>query len=757
MKIKTGRTVEKAVREFTDREAPRASFWKKYHAVEAELGKDANVHVLTYYGIGGIGKTSLVKKLMREMDKQLPSPVYVYLDFGISPDIRRNLYSLKCKLQETARFTFPLLELGLYIYAKKVGEKADSPEVRQLTDRSPLLSLLLSVSENIPVLDIATKVVNLVDKGATFLQNYLKMHSKELTRIEYMEPEALYEYLPMLFALDIQHNMRDAKTPVVFFLDTYEQLVNEMSQLGDPLKNDEWIRSEEGLVQNIPGVLWVITGREKLKWERFDPEWADALEQHLLGSLSMADSVQFLERAGIEPRQLREQLYDLTQGTPVFLDLCVDQYLRLLERGITPQIDLFGRNTYDLTERFIRYMGDMQKDHVYFLACLGSWTPELIDGISQSVLPNFSITTLEKVKDYSFVVPSDENHYQMQRTVGDVLLKACPEVIQKRTGQALLNRFLGIVRKKAVYHADFADALLYTARGGLLYHTDREALCKFYLEQLEGPLDAFVDAGQFRQAKRILALLTNVANEQKTDGFYAAIMYANSRCQRLSGDYTGALEYAREAYRVYAALGGADDAGTIKAMGNVAILLGALGHHAQALELKAAALEKRRRMLGEEDLRTLWAMQNLAVTLGALGRHEEALALQQEVLCKRRRILGEDHPDTVWAMLNLTVTLRALGDFGQARQLQEAVLAQRCRIFGENHPDTLWAMHNLMLTLSDLGEWESAAALGRQLLEKRRLILGEGHPDTVLAMKDLIQISQEAQAATLEQDAQSKT
>jgi len=51
MKIKTGRQLEKAVREFTDREEPRASFWKKYHAVEAELGGEANAHVLTYYGM----------------------------------------------------------------------------------------------------------------------------------------------------------------------------------------------------------------------------------------------------------------------------------------------------------------------------------------------------------------------------------------------------------------------------------------------------------------------------------------------------------------------------------------------------------------------------------------------------------------------------------------------------------------------------------------------------------------------------------
>ncbi|HOO63135.1 MAG TPA: hypothetical protein PK364_04325, partial [Synergistaceae bacterium] len=56
---------------FTDREEPVEAFWKNYEAIKAiKKGSPddrAVPRVLNYYGIGGIGKTTLLKKLMVEM------------------------------------------------------------------------------------------------------------------------------------------------------------------------------------------------------------------------------------------------------------------------------------------------------------------------------------------------------------------------------------------------------------------------------------------------------------------------------------------------------------------------------------------------------------------------------------------------------------------------------------------------------------------------------------------------------------------
>ena len=43
---------------------------------------------------------------------------------------------------------------------------------------------------------------------------------------------------------------------------------------------DEWVRE---LVLQLPEVLWVITGRERLRREELDEDWRNCQQQHLVG------------------------------------------------------------------------------------------------------------------------------------------------------------------------------------------------------------------------------------------------------------------------------------------------------------------------------------------------------------------------------------------------------------------------------------------------------------------------------------------
>ena len=47
---------------FTDREDPRGSFWELYHAMNP-----GDSEIIHYYGVGGIGKTTLLKQLQTEI------------------------------------------------------------------------------------------------------------------------------------------------------------------------------------------------------------------------------------------------------------------------------------------------------------------------------------------------------------------------------------------------------------------------------------------------------------------------------------------------------------------------------------------------------------------------------------------------------------------------------------------------------------------------------------------------------------------
>lgn len=52
-----------AVKEFTDREQPRDIFWKRYAQLKENQDLDSGIHIINFYGAGGVGKTALFKKL----------------------------------------------------------------------------------------------------------------------------------------------------------------------------------------------------------------------------------------------------------------------------------------------------------------------------------------------------------------------------------------------------------------------------------------------------------------------------------------------------------------------------------------------------------------------------------------------------------------------------------------------------------------------------------------------------------------------
>ena len=73
------------------------------------------------------------------------------------------------------------------------------------------------------------------------------------------------------------------------------------------------------------------------------------------------------------------------------------------------------------------------------------------------------------------------------------------------------------------------------------------------------------------------------------------------------------------------------------------------------------------RILGPEDPETLKAMGNLALTLSAMGELERARMLQERMLEGMHRLLGEHHPYTLKARNNLALTLLEQGDLEGAR------------------------------------------------------------------------------------------
>lgn len=773
MKIRDKSTLIKAVREFTDREEPRSAFWAKYNTVKNEKAENnPNVHVISYYGIGGIGKSSLLKELQAELTRNVTKPQFIEFDFNVAQESLTVLSSLKNKLHDTYEFDFPLFDLGCYSYSKKIGAKIEDLEVKQITEKNAVLKFVFSLFDNVPVVNVATKVLSVADQCVAQIRTYIKTHSRELAQIDNLDASALYKHLPALFAADLTLNLENKNTePFVFFLDTYEALVNEISQNGDPLLNDRWLRDENGLIQNIPHVLWVIAGREKLKWEDFDSDWQDALEQHILGNLSPNDSEQFLKKAGVDDVILRKQLFELTNGTPVYLDLCVDQFYRAKDKGQAPSIEHFGKNTYELIERFVRYMNDAQKDLIYTLVCLNTWNDTLADEISSAILPNFSITTYNKIKDYSIINKISADTYHIHQTVGEILLSNCDKIIKNKVADYLFTKYCNIDIKDYNSFELFKNDLTHLTQSLLLKfqvkdcsldseekQANRNELTDLYRNYVRRKIYTLIKYSHYTYAKPIIDMLLELAKENQNDLFYAQMLGDIAYYYSEIGYFYTAEKYASESIKIYKNFTDIININTLKVCDTLWLIYLKTDEKQKALEIAKCNFIETFKQYGKEKVEAYRALSNLAITYEHLYLFRKAKLLRELIYNKRKSILGEFDPETARALYNLALSLKSEGDefkkhgnsvqaialYKESLDKMEYALSIQRKFLKNRHSDMNNTLDAIAVVYMLIGDFENAVNYSNQILHIRIEMHSKTHPSVLKTLNNRAQIFEQS-------------
>lgn len=409
----------KADRTFVDRVEPRQAFWQAFSTAQQGLEEPLVLH---YYGVGGIGKTSLHSQLEKELQERCPAAKYVDLDFDFVErrEPHRVMGLLKKKLEQSWSFQFPMFDVACYTFLCRIGEDGDRAEIESFVGSSQVLNFLCDATSMIPGTSMISGILKLVDEGVAVARNLFSGKKQLLRSLESMDIRQLRDQLPAYFASDIRANLNKEKQPFVIFLDTYEKLVNEFAGVGEPLQSDLWLRGPQGLIPRLPNTLWVLGGREKLKWPQLDAPgtWDNVLRQYLLGALADSDAREFLQSAGVRDATVRERIIALSDGLPVSLDLYLEQYQR---EGL-----LSDAMPSALHERVVRYMSDEEKTAVYLLAALGEWTQEEALAFAQKAGIPLSPTLLERLCGFSFILTQDGVTFHLMRKVGEVLRQHCP-------------------------------------------------------------------------------------------------------------------------------------------------------------------------------------------------------------------------------------------------------------------------------------------------------------------------------------------
>ena len=212
-----------------------------------------------------------------------------------------------------------------------------------------------------------------------------------------------------------------------------------------------------------------------------------------------------------------------------------------------------------------------------------------------------------------------------------------------------------------------------------------------------------------------------------------------------AGDVAGARDQFAALLPVDERVLGPEHPDTLSARGHLAGWTGRAGDAARARDQYAALLPVDERVLGPEHRETLGARANLAYWTGQAGDAAGARDQYAALLPVDERVLGPEHPHTLTARANIAGWTGRAGDAAGARDQFAALLPVRERVLGPEHPDALGTRANLARWTGEAGDPAAARNEFAALLPMCERVLGPGHPDTLTARANLARWTGEAE------------
>lgn len=146
---------------FTDREEPRAAFWEIYNNIQR-----GEYEIIHYYGIGGIGKTTLLKQIQLEISKKFndTNKMSIYYNFEKNQSKEDFLFVLSRQIMlRNKEAKFPVFDYAFERWMTDAGKTKAEIDSYVSTKENEILTLEGAIdqisgiaSDFLPFVNVAT-------------------------------------------------------------------------------------------------------------------------------------------------------------------------------------------------------------------------------------------------------------------------------------------------------------------------------------------------------------------------------------------------------------------------------------------------------------------------------------------------------------------------------------------------------------------------------------------------------------------------
>jgi len=424
---------------FTDRQAQ----WRAVHVALAEHARITRAaefqvedleapreNILVFHGVGGIGKTTLSRKLQavlqhsEQRPQQWPEfihpwdrllPVRIDLARSGGSDIEGTVLAVRLAVAALGR-PMPAFDLALRRYWEHNHPGEPIEEYLRRRGLFARFSAAAALPDQIQAAlgDVAHALLlpgavgTVLGQGTKVLVKALREHRQavralagcsRLADLLEADPDLdTLSYLPHLLAWDLAQLPKDKQVLPVILLDTFEDI------------GDRTHRERERLLQRLvwlmPNAFFIVTGRDRLQWAdpalegrldwtgrsawpglATDPETGHrrsaGSRQLLIGDFSPDDCRDYL--AGCLTRDghplisppVRDAIADASHGLPLYLDLSVMRFLELRRGGHQPRTEDFQHDFPTLIARTVRDLSAEERRVLRSVSLLDSFSVPL--------------------------------------------------------------------------------------------------------------------------------------------------------------------------------------------------------------------------------------------------------------------------------------------------------------------------------------------------------------------------------------------
>ncbi|WP_337102760.1 tetratricopeptide repeat protein [Paenibacillus sp. YIM B09110] len=672
-----------------------------------------------YYGVGGIGKSTLREHLIKRLE-QLPGSVIGLINF-------------ENQSERTPEAALQLLRMSMGKRYKIKFTSFDLAYETYMTGRSPQAAANGSAPPLIEEGDLAANIVNttisaldgigLVPKAISSVHKFYHLLTKRNNKkkMAYLNPLKekgdleLYKHLPRLFSEDLRKFAAGHSGNVYIFIDTYEALWTNHRDKAEELDVDDWIRD---WAYYTPGVTWVILGREKLRWIESRSGWKNVISFHEMPSMNDEECRATLAASAITDDDIVSQIIAGAEGLPFSLRLSIDQYNSIASSRTPVRDDFKLENSKgELIKRFMKHLNKEERRALELLALTRSWDRTLFGKLITHFNSGRIGLDMQEIVRFSFMKENSDKRWEMHALMRLSLRESMHAEKFDDGNQFLFGYYAGLLEahdfRSANGQPDFWLGEAFFHGFSLLEKGAMEL--KAFVEWFRKEDARFYNQGNWgvsislhKQLVDYLELSPRPEREREYKQHLAVIVYDLAFILFMFIRYDEAEKQFRYAKQLAEASYAEGHAFIGKTFYGLATILQNKGEYAEAEALYLESLRIRENALGENHLAVALSANNLGTLYHGRGRLEEAKELYLRSIRIRQLPAQYDSNKLADGYLNLARLYHDQRNYSEAEHVGGEALGLKIKLFGMNHMGLCNALNHLGNIFIQQGQYARA-------------------------------------------------